>query len=341
MSDPASDTTRSIVLAIPPPAPLAAAGVRASAAASRRAFADYRQRLAENTRERHDDELALFGAFLADAGTPLAYSLADEPDAWQGCTWGLVEAFRVWLLDEGYAIGTINGALSTVRVYAALASKAGTIAPTELLLIAGVRGYRGSEGRHVDQDRETTRKGTKKAQWTPISREQAARLKNDHPDTLLGRRDTLLMCLLLDHGLRIGEIHGLQVAALDLRRGTLTFYREKVDKTQTHRLSADAARAALVYLQEGGPSSGQLLVGSRPGKGWGVRNMQLRVAQLGRAVGLDPLSPHDCRHYWATVASRNGTPIKALQDAGGWASPNMALRYAESAAIANDGVKLD
>jgi hypothetical protein len=32
--------------------------------------------------------------------------------------------------------------------------------------------------------------------------------------------------------------------------------------------------------------------------------MQLRVAQLGRMAGLDKLSPHDCRHYWATVASR-------------------------------------
>jgi hypothetical protein len=33
--------------------------------------------------------------------------------------------------------------------------------------------------------------------------------------------------------------------------------------------------------------------------------------------------------------------IKALQDAGGWNSPNRPLRYAESAEIANDGVKLE
>jgi integrase len=71
------------------------------------------------------------------------------------------------------------------------------------------------------------------------------------------------------------------------------------------------------------------------------RTLRTRVGQLGQACGLDHLSPHDCRHYWATAATRAGTPIKALQDAGGWNSPNMPLRYAESAEIANEGVKLD
>jgi len=64
------------------------------------------------------------------------------------------------------------------------------------------------------------------------------------------------------------------------------------------------------------------------------------VGRLGAAVGLAKLSPHDCRHAWATFATRAGTPTKALQDAGGWSSPAMPLRYAESAEIANDGVKL-
>jgi hypothetical protein len=39
-------------------------------------------------------------------------------------------------------------------------------------------------------------------------------------------------------------------------------------------------------------------------------------------------------------AIRNGTDVKSLQDAGGWSSPAMPVRYAESAAIANQGVKL-
>jgi integrase len=65
-----------------------------------------------------------------------------------------------------------------------------------------------------------------------------------------------------------------------------------------------------------------------------------RVRVLGEAIGLVGLSAHDARHYWATAAIKGGTDIKALQDAGGWNSPVMPLRYAESNKIANQGVKL-
>jgi hypothetical protein len=41
------------------------------------------------------------------------------------------------------------------------------------------------------------------------------------------------------------------------------------------------------------------------------------------------------------VLSRKGTQIRALQDAGGWSSPAMPLRYAESARIANEGAEVD
>ena len=57
-------------------------------------------------------------------------------------------------------------------------------------------------------------------------------------------------------------------------------------------------------------------------------------------MGLDGLSAHDLRHYWATRAAHNGTPLDELQDAGGWASPAMLLRYVEVAKIANEGVCL-
>jgi integrase len=39
----------------------------------------------------------------------------------------------------------------------------------------------------------------------------------------------LLMCLLLDHGLRVGEVVRLQVADVDLKAGELRFYRPKVE----------------------------------------------------------------------------------------------------------------
>jgi integrase len=38
------------------------------------------------------------------------------------------------------------------------------------------------------------------------------------------------MCLLLEHGLRVGEVARLQVSDVDLKAGELRFYRPKVDK---------------------------------------------------------------------------------------------------------------
>jgi integrase len=153
------------------------------------------------------------------------------------------------------------------------------------------------------------------------------------------------MCLLLDHGLRAGEVATLQLGDINQETGELRFYRPKVDRWQTHRLTADSWRAAQAYLIHIGKAAGPLLRASRPNGelqagGLSVRAVTKRVNALGQKVGLAGLSAHDCRHYWATTAARHGTPLDRLQDAGGWASPAMPLRYIEAATIANEGVKL-
>ncbi len=71
------------------------------------------------------------------------------------------------------------------------------------------------------------------------------------------------------------------------------------------------------------------------------RAITARVNVLGERLGIHGLSAHDGRHAWATFAIKAGTDVKALQDAGGWKSPYMPLRYAASGKIANAGVKLD
>ena len=131
-----------------------------------------------------------------------------------------------WLLRNGYAIGSVNGNLTIVKTYVRLAAQAGTIPPGEWALIRGVTGYRGSEAKHLDEGRAQTRTGAKKAAPVAITQEQAAELKKQ-PDTPQGRRDALLMSLLLDLGLRCGEVAGLTVANVNLSEGTLTFYRPR------------------------------------------------------------------------------------------------------------------
>ena len=188
-------------------------------------FSDYRARKAANTLRQQDGGLALFADFLWAAGIPnppTARDLAGAPTAWAGVTWGLVSKFRDWLLTRGYAIGSVNLHLTTLRTYAGLAMQAGVIPAGECAAIRAVRGYGRTEGKHVDSARTPTRKGAKKAQPVSLTPEQAARLKAQ-PDTPQGRRDALLLCLLLDHGLRVGEVAGLAVQGLRSGRGRVAF----------------------------------------------------------------------------------------------------------------------
>lgn len=326
---------------------LALAGQVADRHASASAFADYQSRKASNTRGRQVYDLAVFARFLAAAGVPIVGDLANDVAAWAGVSWGLLEAFTRWQLAEGYAIGSCNVRLATVKTFCKLAAKAGIISPQDYAMIAMVKGLSHKEGRNVDESRDVTRLGAKKAEAVGISRKAAAGLKSQPADTPQGRRDALLMCLLLDHGLRVGEVAILEVAHFNLAEGTFTFYRPKVDKSQTHKMTADTLRAAFAYFAAGdAPAVGPLLRGSRRGgkleaAGMSERALTARVAELGRRVGIAGLSAHDCRHYWATLASRKGTPVNCLQEAGGWASPAMPLRYAMAAKIANEGVRLD
>lgn len=326
-------------------AAMGAAGQAANEAAAKHAFADYISRKAKSTVKAQGSDLALFAEFLAAVGVSVdGGRLQEDPAAWKGVTWGLVAGFVKWQLQAGHAVGSINRKLSTVKVYAKLASQAGAISAQERMLIQGVSGYSQKEAIRVDAERTKTRVSTKKAVSTSISDEQAKALKT-HPDTPQGRRDAVLMCLLLDHGLRAGEVALLTVANVDLKRGMLVdFYRPKVSITQNNELHSDTFKALRAYFDSGdAPAIGLLLRGSRKGgqltgAGMNTGSISDRVRALGAALGIENLSAHDCRHYWATFHARRKTSIDRLMQAGGWNSPAMPLRYIERSAIANEGM---
>jgi integrase len=329
------------------PSLLAQAAAAADFIARSRVFEEYHAKISANTRRRQLAGLALFAAYLADAGVPdvSADTLMAGPEAWREVKYGLVKGFQRWMIREGYAIGSINGRLSTVRKYCGLAREAGVLDEGEYTRISLISGYAKKEARNLDEQRDKTRTGHKRAGWVSLSKEQARALK-DQPNTPQGRRDALLLCLLLDHGLRCGEVAELEVRHFNLRDGTFTFYRRKVDKWQTHAMTEDTRKAARTYFTRDALPVGPLLRGSRKNgtlseAAMGTRSITGRVQTLGKELGIQKLSAHDCRHYWATSAAKAGTPTKNLQDAGGWSTAHMALQYQESAKIANEGVKLE
>lgn len=337
------------IIPLPENSPLVIAGQAANKEAARSTFREYRNRKAANTIRRQDADLALFTEYLQSGGI-LISDFANDPNSWQGITWGLVEGFVKWQLLKGYAVDSVNVRLSTVKQYAQLALKAGILGVSEYAMIRTVKGYSHKETKRIDEMRRAdglnTRKGTKKAHAVVIKEEQAEHLMQGD-GTAKGKRDALLMCLMLDHGLRVGELAALQVSDFDLKIGRMAFYRQKVDKTQTHRLTARTLQAARAYMKLA-PKEGSLWrQADRKGtnklkkeQGLTERGINKRVELLGRRISIEKLSPHDLRHYWATHAARSGTPVKNLQEAGGWNSPAMPLHYIEAEQVANEGVIL-
>ena len=292
----------------------------------------YQAGLRDETIRRQKTDLLTFTRFLHSVCVQPG-DFYNDLDAWRGITAGLLEAFIQWQQLQGYAIGSINVRLATVKAYCHLAYNTGILDVDTHTHIQGVKGIQRKQARNIDARREVSRVGYKKAQAVDIPLELLPTLK--HPATGdLSKRDALLMCLLLDHGLRVGEIVILKRNQIALRARQITFYRPKVDEPQTDRLTDDTLAAARAYLPTLAAKQESLF-------DLAITSVQERVRTLGELVGIQGLSPHDCRHSWATRAANHGTPLDRLKQAGGWSNLQTPLRYIKNAAIANEGVILE
>ena len=88
-------------------------------------FLRYRERKAPDTIRRHRADLDLFTDYLrAIPGASAPGNLYHDPFAWGAMSKGLVEGFVIWQRQQGYAIGSINMRVSTVKLYCKLAQGA-------------------------------------------------------------------------------------------------------------------------------------------------------------------------------------------------------------------------
>ena len=153
------------------------------------------------------------------------------------------------------------------------------------------------------------------------------------------------MCLLLDHGLRAGELAGLETDTWIWSAGGLRFFRPKVGKVQTHRLSPDTLRAVRACAAHGElPAAGRCCAAARrrgAGRGRDERARHQRAGgSLGKRIGLFGLSRARLPPLLGHHGRPHGTDPFALQEAGGWSSLAMPRRYIEDSQVANEGVKL-
>ena len=144
-----------------------------------------------------------------------------------------------------------------------------------------------------------------------------------------GRNQTILM-MLIDTGLRIGELIGLKLEDVHIDDGLLKVL-GKGSKERIVPIGSNAQRALQRYLfryrpqpAHGGITSVFLSARGKPLTENGVKLMFTRLA---RRSGVTRLHAHLCRHTFATRFLMNGGDVFTLQQILGHSSLEMVRQY--------------
>ena len=96
---------------------------------------DYQARKSQQTLRRQRADTALFEQFLTSAGH-IAEGLTYDLQRWSFVTWGLVEAFNRWQLQQGYATG-IEMRLAGIRICMSLRNRSRRLLPLREVVLEG------------------------------------------------------------------------------------------------------------------------------------------------------------------------------------------------------------
>lgn len=160
-------------------------------------------------------------------------------------------------------------------------------------------------------------------------------------------RDMAVVKLMIETGLRAGEVVGLQSDDIDLSGGLVTVRRGKGGKGRVVPFSPQTGvaidrylRARRGHLREDSPL---LFLGER-GKGFSYDGLHKGLKNRASQAGIDRFHPHLLRHTAATRWLRRGGSEQGLMAVAGWTRHDMLDRYTAASAserAATEARKLD
>jgi len=144
-------------------------------------------------------------------------------------------------------------------------------------------------------------------------------------------RDVAILELLYASGLRVSELSGLDLDALD-RPDRSVRVLGKGRKERIVPYGEHAARALDTWLGVRGEQPGPLFTNPR-GRRLTVRSIYTVVRRAARVAGITrPVSPHTLRHTFATHLLDNGADLRMIQELLGHSRLSTTQRYTHVAA---------
>jgi integrase/recombinase XerC len=150
-----------------------------------------------------------------------------------------------------------------------------------------------------------------------LDADQMGRLLAFRVDDSLSARDKAIMELFYSSGLRLAELVGLEVTAVDLQDRTVRVL-GKGSKTRIVPIGRFAIAALKKWRQERAglvKTAEQALFVGRSGRPLSVRAVQLRVGAWGRRQGIGVhVHPHMFRHSFATHLLESSGDLRGVQE---------------------------
>lgn len=174
-------------------------------------------------------------------------------------------------------------------------------------------------------------KAEKKMIQTFTKEQVLALLNQPNRHTFTGFRDYTMMMVMLETGMRIGELLNLKVGDLFLKEMEIRIIKGKGGKARRVPIQKTCVKILTQYLDERGDADTDWLFVNVEGTALHMRTIQENIQEYGKFAGISGVrvSPHTFRHTMAKFYILNGGDVFTLQQILGHSTLDMVRYYVE------------
>lgn len=160
-----------------------------------------------------------------------------------------------------------------------------------------------------------------------LTRDEVLKLEKAAKGNRYGARDSLMIRLAYEHGLRVSELVGLKWQQIDLDGShQISIQRAKGSLSGTHPLQGDTVRALKRYQRECGRSHGFVFTNERGGP-VGIDGFRKMFHRLSESVMGIKWNPHALRHACGVHLINQGADLRTVQQYMGHANIQNTVAY--------------